>query len=96
MGESSERWIDVGLVVRMCVSLWVGMVMRGEVEVDAAKGERVGLRREGNRIWTKEDIRWEECESEYFERKRREFDGLPSWKALGLKMDRSTNCWTMV
>lgn len=85
LADPGEQWIEEGLVVRMCVSFWVSMVMRGEVGMDASKGEKVGLRRERDRLWTPEDIRWEDNASEYFERKRREFDGLPSWKAMGIK-----------
>lgn len=80
LGEPGARWIDEGIVIAMCVALWVGMVKRGEVEVDRLKGERLGLRDEGDRKWTKDDIDWASNESAYFERKRREFEGLPSWK----------------
>ena len=80
LGEAGERWIDEGMVITKCVALWVGMVKRGEIEVDRSKGERIGLRDQGDRKWTKDDIDWAGNQSEYFERKRREFDGLPSWK----------------
>ena len=80
LGEPGARWIDEGMVIAMCVALWVGMVKRGEVEADRSKGERIGLRDQGDRKWTKDDIDWASNESAYFERKRREFDGLPSWK----------------
>ena len=80
LGEPGARWIDEGMVIAMCVTLWVGMVKRGEVEVDRSKGERIGLRDQGDRMWTKDDIDWASNETAYFERKRREFDGLPSWK----------------
>ena len=80
LGEEGARWIDEGMVITMCVSLWVGMVKRGEVEADRSKEERIGLRDQGDRKWTKGDIDWAGNQSEYFERKRREFDGLPSWK----------------
>ena len=80
LGEPGARWIDEGMVIAMCVTLWVGMVKRGEIEVDRSKGERIGLRDEGDRKWTKDDIDWASNETAYFERKRREFDGLPSWK----------------
>lgn len=80
LGEPGARWIDEGIVIARCVALWVGMVKRGEIEVDRSKGERVGLRDQGDRKWTKDDIDWASNESAYFERKRREFDGLPSWK----------------
>ena len=83
--QPGERWIDEGLVVMQCVALWVQMVMRGEVEIDRSKGETVGLRMEGDRLWTKEDIDWKNNQSEYFERKKREFDGLPSWKEKGIQ-----------
>ena len=86
LGEPGEQWIDESLVVSMCVVLWVGMVMRGEVEPDKAKGEKVGLRKQEDRVWTREDINWANNESEYFERKRREFDGLPSWKVMKRNM----------
>ena len=80
LGEPGARWIDEGMVIAKCVALWVGMVKRGEVEADGSKGERVGLRDQGDRKWTKDDIDWANNETAYFERKRREFDGLPSWK----------------
>ena len=80
LGEPGARWIDEGMVITMCVALWVGMVKRGEIEVDRSKEERIGLRDQGDRKWTKDDIDWASNESAYFERKRREFDGLPSWK----------------
>lgn len=80
LGEPGARWIDEGMVIAMCVALWVGMVKRGEVEADRSKGERTGLRDQGDRKWTKDDIDWASNETAYFERKRREFDGLPSWK----------------
>lgn len=84
LGAPGEQWIDEGYVISMCVSLWVGMAMRGEVEIDRSKGEKSGLRKQRDRKWTEKDIAWEDNESEYFERKRREFDGLPSWKNNGL------------
>ena len=80
LGEPGARWIDEEMIIAMCVALWVGMVKRGEIEADRSKGERVGLRDQGDRKWTKDDIDWASNESAYFERKRREFDGLPSWK----------------
>ncbi len=80
LGEPGARWIDEGMVIAKCVALWAGMVKRGEIEADRSKGERIGLRDEGDRKWTKDDIDWASNESAYFERKRREFDGLPSWK----------------
>ena len=80
LGESGARWIDEGTVIAKCVALWAGMVKRGEIEADRSKGEKSGLRDEGDRKWTKDDIDWASNESAYFERKRREFDGLPSWK----------------
>ncbi|CAF9920775.1 hypothetical protein IMSHALPRED_004999 [Imshaugia aleurites] len=80
LGEPGARWIDEGMVIAMCVALWVGMVKRGEIEVDRTKEERIGRRDQGDRQWTKDDIDWASNESAYFERKRREFDGLPSWK----------------
>lgn len=80
LGEPGARWIDEGMVIYMCVVLWVGMIKRGEIEADRSKGERIGLRDQGDRKWTKDDIDWANNESAYFERKRREFDGLPSWK----------------
>ena len=83
LGEPGARWIDEGTVIAMCVALWVGMVKRGEIEADRSKGERIGLRDQGDRKWTKEDIDWAGNQTEYFERKRREFDGLPSWKNKG-------------
>lgn len=85
LGDAGEQWIDEGMAVGVCVDLWVAMVMRGEVEVYAERGERVGLRKQGDRMWTSGDIDWRKNESKYFERKRREFDGLPSWKAAGIK-----------
>lgn len=84
LGEPGARWIDEGIVIAKCVALWVGMIKRGEIEIDSSKGERVGLRDQGDRKWTKDDIDWASNESAYFERKRREFDGLPSWKKQGL------------
>ena len=83
LGEPGARWIDEGIVIARCVALWVGMVKRGEIEVDRSKGEKSGLRDRGDRKWTKDDIDWASNESAYFERKRREFDGLPSWKNKG-------------
>ena len=80
LGEPGARWIDEGMVIYMCVVLWVGMIKRGEIEADRSKGERIGLRDQGDRKWTTDDIDWANNESAYFERKRREFDGLPSWK----------------
>lgn len=85
LGEPGEQWIEEGLAIRMCVSIWVGMVMRGEIAVNASNGEKAGLRKQGDRLWTSEDISWKSNASEYFERKRREFDGLPSWKAMGIR-----------
>ena len=81
---SKEQIIDATVAVRMCVEVWVSMCMRGEVLVDRAKGEKSGLRREGDRNWCRErDVDWEQCATGYFERKRAEFDGLPSWKERG-------------
>ncbi|KAM0795312.1 hypothetical protein BDR22DRAFT_894293 [Usnea florida] len=80
LGEPGARWIDESIVLGMCVKLWMGMIKRGEIEADRSKGERTGLRDQGDRKWTKDDIDWASNESAYFERKRREFDGLPSWK----------------
>ncbi|KAL6715301.1 hypothetical protein ACLMJK_007566 [Lecanora helva] len=82
--QKPER-IDAGVAVRMCVELWSQMCMRGEVVPDASKGEKSGMRRGGDVKWSRaRDVKWEECKTEYFERKRREFDGLPSWKEKGL------------
>lgn len=83
-GKGGER-IEEGMVVRMCVAVWEEMGLRGEVGVVEGRGERSGLRREGDRLWGIGDVRWEECATGYFERKRAEFDGLPSWKAMGIK-----------
>lgn len=80
LGEPGAQWIDEGMVITMCVALWVGMIKRGEIEVDKSKGETIGLRDQGDRKWTTADIDWANNESAYFERKRKEFDGLPSWK----------------
>lgn len=80
LGEPGAQWIDEGMVIAKCVALWVGMIKRGEIEADRSKGEKIGLRDQGDRKWTKDDIDWASNQSEYFERKRREFDGLPSWK----------------
>lgn len=80
LGEPGARWIDEGIVIARCVTLWVGMVKKGEIEVDGSKEEKIGLRDQGDRKWTKNDIDWANNRSAYFERKRREFDGLPSWK----------------
>ncbi len=80
LGEPGARWIDEGMVITMCVALWMGMVKRGEIVADRSKGERIGLRDQGDKKWTKDDIDWRDNQSAYFERKRREFDGLPSWK----------------
>ena len=85
LSEPGERWIDDFIVFHQIVHLWVSMVMKGEVEVDESKGEKSGLRKQGDRKWTKDDIDWNENRTEYFERKRRQFDGLPSWKAKGFK-----------
>ena len=85
LSEPGERWIDDFIVFHQIVNVWVSMVMKGEVEVDESKGEKSGLRKQGDRKWTKDDINWSGNRTEYFERKRREFDGLPSWKAKGLK-----------
>ena len=85
LSEPGERWIDDFIVFHQIVNLWVSMVMKGEVEVDESKGEKSGLRKQGDRRWTKEDVDWSKNRKEYLERKRREFDGLPSWKAKGWK-----------
>ena len=85
LSEPGERWIDDFIVFHQIVNLWVSMVMKGEVEVDESKGEKSGLRKQGDRMWRREDIDWSKSRKEYFERKRREFDGLPSWKAKGWK-----------
>ena len=85
LSEPGERWIDDFIVFHQIVNLWVSMVMKGEVEVDESKGEKSGLRVQGDRKWTKDDIDWSGNRTEYFERKRKQFDGLPSWKAKGLK-----------
>lgn len=85
LSEPGERWIDDFIVFHQLVNLWVSMVMKGEVEVDESKGEKSGLRKQGDRKWTKDDIDWSKNRTEYFERKRRQFDGLPSWKAKGFK-----------
>lgn len=76
--------ITEGLVLKKCVQIWVGMVMRGEVEMDRAKGEVVGLRSEGDRAWTRGDIRWDENQGKYFARKKKDWGGLPSWREKGL------------
>ncbi len=85
LSEPGERWIDDFIVFHQIVNVWVSMVMKGEVEVDEGKGEKSGLRVQGDRKWTKDDVDWSGNRTEYFARKRREFDGLPSWKAKGLK-----------
>ena len=85
LSEPGERWIDDFIVFHQLVNLWVSMVMKGEVEVDESKGEKSGLRKQGDRKWTRDDVDWSSNRTEYFERKRRQFDGLPSWKAKGLK-----------
>ena len=85
LSEPGERWIDDFIVFHQIVNLWVSMVMKGEVEVDESKGEKSGLRKQGDRKWSREDIDWSKNRKEYFERKRREFDGLPSWKVKGWK-----------
>ena len=85
LSEPGEEWIDDFIVFHQLVNLWVSMVMKGEVEVDESKGEKSGLRKQGDRKWTKDDIDWSKNRTEYFERKRRQFDGLPSWKAKGFK-----------
>ena len=85
LSEPGERWIDDFIVFHQIVNLWVSMVMKGEVEIDESKGQKSGLRLQGDRKWTKDDIDWSKNRTEYFERKKRQFDGLPSWKAKGLK-----------
>ena len=81
LSEPGERWIDDFIVFHQIVNLWVSMVMKGEVEIDESRGEKSGLRKQGDQKWRREDIDWSKNRKEYFERKRREFDGLPSWKA---------------
>ena len=85
LSEPGERWIDDFIVFHQLVNLWVSMVMKGEVEIDESKGEKSGLRKQGDRRWTRDDIDWSKNRTEYLERKRRQFDGLPSWKAKGVK-----------
>ena len=85
LSEPGERWIDDFIVFHQIVNLWVSMVMKGEIEFDESNGEKSGLRKQGDRKWRKEDIDWTKNRKEYFERKRTEFDGLPSWKAKGWK-----------
>ena len=85
LSEPGERWIDDFIVFHQLVNLWVSMVMKGEVEIDESKGEKSGLRVQGDRKWTRDDIDWSKNQTEYYERKRRQFDGLPSWKAKGFK-----------
>lgn len=87
LGEPGADWIEESLVVRMCVWIWQAMIMRGDIEADSWKGEKVGLRAQGDRLWTQQDIDWDNNESAYLERKRREFKGLPSWLAMGLIWD---------
>ena len=85
MGDPGETWITEKQVILRIVKLWRNMCMRGEIEVDESKGEKIGLRKQRDRKWKKSDTFWELNQVEYFERKRREFDGLPSWKAKGIK-----------
>ncbi len=86
VGEGERLDINEGDIVYKCVTLWAEMVMRGEVAVDKGRGEAVGLRRQGDRMWSVGDVEWEENHSGYFERKKREFElqGLPSWREKGL------------
>ncbi|KAK4690867.1 hypothetical protein P7C71_g6018, partial [Lecanoromycetidae sp. Uapishka_2] len=90
LGEPGEEWIDESLVVRMCVTIWETMVMRGEVDVNRWIGEAVGYRAQCDRLWTKADIDWTNNSSAYFERKRKEFEGLPSWLEMGIEWDPET------
>lgn len=90
LGEPGEEWIDESLVVRMCVTIWESMVMKGEVEVNGWYGEKAGWRLQRDKMWTKQDINWNLNESAYFERKRKEFRGLPSWIEMGIDWDPET------
>lgn len=90
LGEPGEEWIDESLVVRMCVTIWESMAMHGEVEVNGWQGERVGWRLQRDRLWTKKDIDCSTNGTAYFERKRREFRGLPSWIEMGIEWDSET------
>lgn len=67
--------------------------MCGDEEIRPERGETVGLRRKGDRLWRKGGAggSWWDGDGEsgrsqkgYFERKRRGWGGLPSWRAKGL------------
>ena len=84
--RETKNFIRTGDIAKQVVTIWVLMVMRGEVKVGDWKGVKVGLRMSRDRKWREEDVQWKYNRSIYFEEKRREFemDGLPSWKEKGL------------
>ena len=94
-GHVGERWISTGDIIKQIVELWVRMCMRGEVVPDEkganGRAEKVGFRTRGDRTWTEADIEWDRNQTRYFERKRRQFDGLPSWKEMGWR--REGDAW---
>ena len=90
-GVTGERWMNFGDAIKQCVELWVGMCMRGEVVPDEkganGRAEKVGKRRQGDRKWNEGDVEWNRNQTRYFERKRKQFDGLPSWKEAGWRRE---------
>ena len=80
-----KQKIDEALTLRICVQIWTEMIMRGDIPpLPLPRGSKIGKRKEGDRIWTEKDIRWEDCQRGYFERKKKEWGGLPSWREKGI------------
>ncbi|KAL9125844.1 MAG: hypothetical protein Q9217_005009 [Psora testacea] len=84
--RKNQEMIGTEDIARNIISLWVMMVMRGDVKTEDWNGVKVGLRMSRDRGWREEDIKWKYNRSRYFEEKRRDFEreGLPSWKKKGL------------
>ena len=77
--------ITEDLVLQKCIEIWQDMIMCGDV--DPQPGETVGLRRKGDRVWRVGswwDVERERSQMGYYERKRRGWGGLPSWRVKGL------------
>lgn len=84
-GTDTGAIIDEEYVLRMCVRIWADMVQRGDVDLQRERGEVAGLRRQGDRVWrAATDIQAADSRKEYFERKKKEWGGLPSWRRKGL------------
>ena len=81
-----EEHLGTREMAMQILKLWTIMIMNGEVKLSDYKGAKAGMRIQMDRKWREEDINWVANRSQYFERKRAEFErrGLPSWQEQGL------------